>query len=456
VRIVVTGATGFIGRPLVRRLLDAGHDVTALSRDVAGAVRQLPARCPVRRWDATGALDPGTLRDSDAVIHLAGEGIADQRWTAARKLAIAGSRVDGSRRLLAALGALAPDERPHTLVAASAIGYYGERGDEWLDEDAGPSTGYLAQVCRDWERETAVGADLGIRTVALRIGVVLGRDGGAFAKLLPPFRAGVGGRVGSGRQWMSWIHLEDMVRLLEFAVVTPGARGPINGVAPNPVTNPEFTRELGRVLHRPTIFPVPAFALRLALGEMSTVLLASQRVRPARALALGFTFRHGDAAGALADLCRDPGHELVREQWVPRRPEEVFPFFADPMNLERLTPPFLHFRVLRSSTPALGEGTAIDYRLRLHGLPVRWQSRIERWEPSRGFVDRQVRGPYRLWQHTHEFEPWHDGTIVRDRVRFALPLAPLGDLVAGALVEHDLDRIFDFRREKIHELFGGA
>jgi ligand-binding SRPBCC domain-containing protein len=272
--------------------------------------------------------------------------------------------------------------------------------------------------------------------------------------MLPPFRLGAGGRVGSGRQWMSWITLDDIVALYRFLLDQTDVSGPVNGVAPAPVTNTEFTRDLGRALGRPTILPVPALALRAALGEMGGLLLESQRVVPRAALAAGFQFRHPELPAALAALTDDLDEELVREQVVPKPPEEVFRFFSDPANLEALTPAFLRFRVLGSSTPTLQAGTTIDYRLSLHGVPVRWRSAIDEWQPSQRFVDRQVKGPYRKWVHTHEFEARPGGTLVRDHVRYALPVAPLGDLVAGRMVARDLGRIFAYRRVRLRELLG--
>jgi ligand-binding SRPBCC domain-containing protein len=272
--------------------------------------------------------------------------------------------------------------------------------------------------------------------------------------MLPPFRLGGGGRLGDGRQWMSWIHVDDLVELFTVALRNGAASGVLNGVAPCPVTNAEFTRTLGQALGRAALVPVPALALRLALGEMSAILLASQRVVPRAARDLGFTFRHRELAAALANLCRDHLERLDQEQWVPRAPAEVFALFSDPQNLEKLTPPFLRFRVLGSSTPALEVGTRIDYRLSLHGLPVRWQSRIDEWEPDRRFVDSQTRGPYATWRHTHTFEPHAGGTILRDVVCYELPLGALGGLVAGSRVRRDLREIFAYRRRKVAEIFG--
>jgi uncharacterized protein (TIGR01777 family) len=453
-RVAVTGATGFIGRRLVRRLLAEGHTVVGLTRDVARASAVLPVRCRAVRWDpADSTADPATLRDIDALVHLAGESVAGGRWTAARKRVIRDSRVIGTRALVTALGRLAEHERPRVLVGASAIGIYGDRADEELDEDAPPGPGFLADVCAEWEAATRAAAEIGIRTTIVRIGIVLGRDGGALRAMLPPFRLGTGGRLGSGRQWMSWIHVDDLVELFVRALTDERAAGVLNGVAPRPVTNAEFTRTLAAALGRPAIIPAPAFALRLALGEMSTMLLASQRVVPRAILRLDVRFHYREIAAALADLCREHVEEVEFEQWVPRTPAEVFPFFCDPRNLEKLTPPFVHLRVLGMSTRDLGAGTRIDYRVWLHGLPVRWQSRIDEWEPDRRFVDSQTRGPYASWRHTHTFEALADGTVLRDQVRYEVPLGALGALIAGGRVARDVQEIFVFRRRKIDELF---
>jgi hypothetical protein len=292
-----------------------------------------------------------------------------------------------------------------------------------------------------------------MRTAVVRIGLVLGAHDGPLARLLPLFRLGIGGRVGSGDQWMSWIHIDDVVELLSFALENETVSGVLNAVAPEAVTNSEFTAVLGRALGRPTPFPVPALALRIAFGEMAQLLLGSQRVRPVRAERLGFEFRYPGLSAALTNLCTDNAELIEREQWVPRPIEEVFPFFSDPTNLEKLTPDFLQFRVLKSSTSQIGEGTVIDYRLRLHGVPVSWRSRIEEWTPGRRFVDVQLRGPYSHWRHEHDFESRSGGTVVRDRVRYRVPFGAIGQLAAGWLVRRDVDEIFRYRRSRLDRLF---
>ena len=254
------------------------------------------------RWDpAAGRLDAAGLEGLDAVVHLAGENVSHGRWTAARKERIRVSRVEGTRLLSEALAAC--ERKPSTLVCASAIGYYGDRGDEICVEDSAPADDFLARVAVDWERATAAAAAAGIRVVNLRIGVVLSPRGGMLARVAPLFRLGLGGRVGSGRQYLSWITLEDLVGVIEETLKSPHLAGPVNAVAPGPVTNLEFTRTLGRLLRRPARLPLPAPVVKLVWAEMGeTLLLASTRVEPARLTAAGYAFRHPDIDTALRDL----------------------------------------------------------------------------------------------------------------------------------------------------------
>jgi uncharacterized protein (TIGR01777 family) len=299
-RATISGATGLIGSRLLPALLDSGADVTVLSRDPARAGAQLsslPRPVEVVAWDPLAEPAPAqALEGRDAVIHLAGATVA-QRWNARGKRAIRDTRVLGTRNLVA--GIEQTDTPPRALLCASGAGYYGAAGDEPLDEESPAGEDFLAGICAEWEREAARASELGGRVVSLRIGVVLDAAGGALARMLAPFRLGVGGPIAGGRQYMSWIHHADLVALMLAAASDERYRGAVNATAPEPVTNAEFARVLGRVLKRPTLVPVPALALRALFGEMSEVLTSGARVMPAKALVLGYDFAHPQLEGAL-------------------------------------------------------------------------------------------------------------------------------------------------------------
>ncbi|MBI3988355.1 MAG: TIGR01777 family protein [candidate division NC10 bacterium] len=294
--ILMTGSSGFIGLALVPFLTNRGHRVTRLVRS-----QPSPGEVAVR-WDpVAGTLETARLEGLDAVVHLAGESLAAGRWTVERKARIRDSRVKGTRLLCESLAQLA--QPPKVLICASAIGYYGDRGEEPLQEESAPGSGFLAEVCREWEAAAEPAVQRGIRVVHLRFGMVLSPKGGALAKMLFPFRIGAGGILGSGRQYWSWIALDDALGAIHHVFTTDTLQGPVNAVAPHPVTNREFTKTLGRVLGRPTPFPIPAFAARLAFGEMADeMLLASTRVEPTRLLATGYRFRHPELEGTLRHL----------------------------------------------------------------------------------------------------------------------------------------------------------
>jgi uncharacterized protein (TIGR01777 family) len=297
-KALVTGATGFVG-PRLLRLLDRPVVVTRNPDRARSVVGHLAER--IIRWDPLEGPPPAEAFDGvDAVLHLAGESVAEGRWTAAQKNRIRDSRVVGTRHLVQGIAQAA--RKPAVLVSASAVGYYGDRGDEELTESAPPADDFLAKVCVDWEREAAAAEKAGVRVVTARTGIVLGAGGGALAKMLTPFKLGGGGPLGNGRQWMPWVHVADLARLYVHAADTPTIRGPMNAVAPNPVRNLEFTKALGRALHRPAFIPAPYFGLRLLFGEFAQVLFASQRVIPRVALDTGFVFQFPESAGALREI----------------------------------------------------------------------------------------------------------------------------------------------------------
>ncbi len=291
-RVLVSGSHGLVGTALTKSLAAQGHEISRLVRHAPGSESEV--EWSPERYSIAISL----LEGFDAVVHLAGESIAEGRWDEEKKRRIRESRSKGTKLLSDALANLA--RPPKTLICASAVGYYGDRGDELLTEESAPGNDFLAQVCIEWEQATSLAAEKGIRVVNTRFGIILSKDGGALAKMLTPFRMGIGGRVGSGKQWMSWIALDDVISGIEYVMANDALRGPVNFVAPNPARNEEFTRTLGKVLSRPTLFPIPEFGVRLAFGEMGdALLLSSQRVEPQQLKAAGFQFQFTELERAL-------------------------------------------------------------------------------------------------------------------------------------------------------------
>jgi len=478
-KVFLSGATGFLGRALTLALRGQGHEVVAWVRSQEGARVALGDQAELVPM-ADGAAGERLLRSAlgrcDAIVNLAGEPILS-RWTGARRAALRASRVELTARLVAALDGL--ERRPRVLVSASAVGFYGERGDERLEETSAPGTGFLPELCAEWERAARGAEAFGLRVVLVRTGIVLGLDGGALVSLLPPFRLGLGGRLASGRQFMPWIHVEDWVRAVCAALADERCRGALNATAPEPVTNRDFTRTLARVVGKPAPFPVPALALRLLFGGASRILSESQRAMPAQLAALGFTHRFPTLAGALRDLLVDaraqiervhapldaggssylarhpPAYRLETTTELAVTPAEAFAFFSTPENLGLLTPRALGMRIVaRSGAPAAG--ATIDYTLRLGPVPLGWRTLFEHWQAPERFVDVQARGPYRGWWHEHRFEARGEATSMRDRVLYRPPLGLLGRLAHRLLLADQLGDIFAHRALAIRLRFGGA
>jgi uncharacterized protein (TIGR01777 family) len=426
----VTGSSGFVGSALRRAAERRGWTIARLTR--------LPA--------------PAEIEGLDAVVHLAGESI-DGRWTPAKKRAIAGSRIDGTRHLVDAIAKTAAP--PRTLVSASAVGWYGDRAMQPLDESSAPGEGFLADVCGEWEAAAMRAGQHGTRVAVLRTGIALG-DGGALPKMAAPFRFGGGGPLGSGRQFVPWIHVDDLAEMY-LTAVEQARSGPYNAVAPDYATSARLAQAIGAALLRPLFAYAPAPALRLVLGEFAGTLLASQLVLPRRAQDAGFVWQHPRLEPAIQSILAPQRSSrlvrtLQREQLVAAPLDDVFEFFAQARNLESITPPSLRF-ALRSPDGITHDGTRISYRLRLHGVPFGWETLIAKWQPPNAFIDVQLRGPYALWEHRHTFESRAAVTLMRDHVDYVLPFHPLSALLER-FVRRDVEAIFDFRARRIGERFG--
>jgi len=470
-RVFITGATGFIGRALTLRLLGGGHQVSALVRSEVSAQNQLGPE--VRLLPANAG--PGELRETlggcDAVINLAGEPILGGRWNLRRRRAIIESRLATTAQIVAAINKASP--RPRVLISASAVGYYGDRGDELVDEHSPPGRDFIADLCGDWEAQAHQAEASGARVFIPRLGIVLGPEGGTLRQIITPYQFYAGGPIGAGRQFMPWIHLHDLVELLATALEDERYRGAAIAAAPNPIRNGDFARALGQTLGRPSLLPVPAVVLHVLPGEAATVLLSSQRVIPRVLEGLGFRWRFDDLTAALRDILVENGPEITvlgpasprpllspESHYLQQRPAsyllrhttavkaplaEVFAFFAQPWNLGVMTPSAMRFRIVGKPPPRISRGLQIDYSLQVAGLPLRWRTRIEEWRPNELFIDSQERGPYRSWWHEHHFRAAGAETVVEDCVYYAPPLGAAGCALNSLFVGPELSRIFRFR-----------
>jgi len=478
-RFAITGATGFLGRALVLRLARDGHHVVALVRDPVAARGVLGAHPTVVAL-ADDLAVTRAVHAADAIINLAGEGILERRWTAARKAALRASRVDLTRRLADAI-ATRPRPLP-ALVSASAIGWYGDRGDELVDETAAPGADFAAELCRDWEAAAEAARPRCERVVRARIGVVIGGEGGALATMRPLFRWGLGGPIGRGDQWVSWIHLDDAVEALVRCATDAALDGAVNLVAPTPVTNRAMATSIGAALHRPAWLPAPRFGVRLALGARAALVLGGQRVVPAALQRVGFAWAWPSLDAAIAEAvrgapdavqlarapaalptsaylaARPPRYTLTARTVIDRPLAEVFAFFCAAENLGAITPPDMGFTIVTPTPIAMAAGAEIDYRIRASGVPMAWRTVIDAWEPPAAgrarFVDSQARGPYACWWHEHRFEADGDRTIMIDTVHYAPPLGPLGAVANTLMVAGELRRIFTHRGRAIRLRFG--
>lgn len=453
-RVLLTGGTGFIGKEIGKELASKGYSVVVVTRNPKKYYGILPYPCELVAWDnLTSYLKNKKV---DHVIHLAGESVAGSRWNDQVKKEIFESRVQTTRNLIFSLAET--QQNLKSFVSASAIGIYGDRGEEVLHEQSLPGTGYLADVCKAWEVEINKIKNIqkNIRVCILRIGIVLGEGSGALAEMIPPFRDGYGAALGSGRQWMSWIHIRDLVNMFVWCIENEKARDVYNAVAPENVRNGDFSKKLADYFKTMLLPSVPNIALKIMFGEMSQVLLSSQKITPRKAMDEDFGYIYlflDKALSQVLEPLKPYESKVIFEQWVPKKIEEIFPFYENEQNLEQITPPWLNFKVLRKSTPQLQAGTLLDYKLSLHGIPMSWQTQIESIEKNKFFVDTQKKGPYQKWHHTHEFEELSRGTVVRDIIRYKVALGGLGYIASGWMVHKDIRKIFEYRAQKIAEIF---
>jgi uncharacterized protein (TIGR01777 family) len=467
-RIVVTGATGFIGRAVVRRLQRDGAQVVAWVRDVPRCQALLGPDVRCVDDAALGAAVDG----AHGIVNLAGEPVLPGRWTEKRRERILNSRVGATDRIVAAIRAAA--KRPEVLVSGSAVGFYGERPEGPCPEDRAPGADFLAEVTVAWEAAAAQAETCGVRVARVRTGFVLGAEEGGLGSLVAPFRLGVGGPIGSGDQPLSWIHIDDEAEAIVRLLFDLRLSGPVN-LTTATARQGELATKVGTILHRPAAIPAPVPALKLLFGEASSAIVGGQDVPPTALRAGGFVPQFPHLGAALEDVL-DPSPVVVRDpEDVPDHPylrehrphwelvsaldvaapvDRVFAWFRQPENLPMVTPP-ANALELKSRTPVdMGEGTQIDYELPIAGMRASWRTHVLTWDPPSSFVDVATKGPFECWWHEHRFEPTASGTHVRDRVLFSAPLGPVGRAAEAAWVRPMLQRLFLYRRIAVRQRFG--
>lgn len=455
-KILITGATGLVGSALLEELFLQGmDDVRILTRNKEKAKRNIPFPVSIFEWNPEEKkIEDGALKEVDIVIHLAGENVADERWTPQRKNKILNSRVESTNLLMEEIKKL--ETPPKKFISSSAVGIYGNRKEESINEISSLGEGFLVEVCKKWE-EIVLNHNISeMKSHCLRTGIVLSRDGGALQKMLLPFMLGIGGKLGSGDQYMSWIHIDDLVGQFLFLIKNNALKNIYNGVSPRPVTNYIFTKIFGKEIKRPTLFPVPKTALKLLFGDMSKILLEGQKVIPTNFMNEGYHFKYRGLRDALRDLLKynlSGEKELLKYQWLNKKPIEIFDFFSNEFNLEKITPKYLNFKVLGKDTEEIQVGTIIDYKLSLHGIPLKWKSQIKNFNKNHSFIDEQLNGPYAKWRHYHGFIPTSNGTLIKDLIIYKPPLGLLGRIFAGSFIKKDLNKIFNHRTKVISEIF---
>ena len=462
-KVLMTGATGLIGKELGKHLVEQGHTIVALTRNELRARQNLPYPAEIVEWDwrdpiLSKAAEKG-LQDVDVVVNLMGENLFARRWSDSFKRELAESRVDSTLELISTL---IPIVKPKAWIQASAIGFYGaSKSGEGFTELSPKGDDFLADLCEQWE-ETLEQLPTDVRRVVIRTGAVFSHKGGAFQKMATPFLNDFGGRIGSGAQQMSIIHLVDVARFLAEAIEDGTANGVFNLVCDETISQKELSEKVAERMHVKQGPAIPPLAIKVALGEMGGVILNSQEVKNTRFSDVDFQLKYPSVDSILKEVCSWYDHpfgekhavfSLYAEQFIPKPVEEVFPFFSNAGNLEKLTPSFLGFEILSPVKSKIERNTEIEYRVRLHGVPIHWVSDILVWEPPTLFVDHQKKGPYSLWHHEHRFKPVTGGTLIVDHVRFKLPAGIFGKWIGYPKVKSDLDKIFSYRREILEKVF---
>jgi hypothetical protein len=449
-RVLLVGGSGFVGNELGISLVAAGYQINLITRN-AKKCQSLGFPAQIFEYEKDGAIPESATQGVQAIVNLAGESIADGRWTQEKKDRILRSRIESAKIVTQA----AETFNIETVIQASAVGYYGDTKQAKVTEASPSGEGFLADVVKAWETPASSDSTK-FRKVTMRLGVVFGASGGALLEMLTPYVMGVGASIGNGSHYMSWVHIKDLCKFVLAALSDETMEGPYNLTSPEPVTYKDLHKSLVRRFGGFSWMQIPSALFKVAFGEKSQIFLMSQRVLPRRLLECGFEFDFSNLEDALKDILGTDHQKcavMSTKQWVPAGRPAVWDYFSTAKNLEELTPPWLNFRVEGLSTNEVQDGSKIDYRLKIHGLPVNWKSEIVNFQAQESFQDIQLKGPYKTWHHTHRFSDLGAGTLVEDFVKFRLPLGSLGNFVAYHFVMKDVRKIFSFRRQKITNIF---
>ena len=449
--LLLAGGSGFIGNAIGEKFAKLGWKINLLTRTKKPFQYAFP--CQEFTWDGT-FVPQEAIDGVHVVINLAGQGIADEFWTAKYRDLIFYSRIHSTRAIRKAIES--SKNKPQLVIQASAVGYYGMKDrPETCVEETSAGKDFLAEVCQAWEYEAKEIAKHA-RLVISRLGVVLGWEGGALKKLWDIYATGFGAYLGHGKQWMNWIHIKDVLNFFEFAIDQPSVSGIYNLVAPENISNLTLHHELAKKTSSLKITGAPKISIKTMMGERASLLLEAPKVVPQRLNESQFKFEFSNINEALEHLVSERTyphlHYLKSKQWVPANIDEVWDFVSRAENLERITPPWLNFRIVNATDDQIQEGTKINYSLKLHGFPMSWRSCISRWKPKFEFVDEQEKGPYSIWYHRHLIQDFAGGTLIEDRIDYKLPLFPVGE-IAIPFVKKDLEKIFSYRKKVTADIF---